>query len=108
MPRHAPGAEKEVQSLLAWTRQAQAHDWKSWTAQAARQALTINWYYADRQGNIGYVHTGAYPHRRDRARPAPARARYRGMGLARRAAVLHQPAGLQPALGLYRQLEQLA
>ncbi|MCP3023141.1 penicillin acylase family protein [Cupriavidus basilensis] len=55
---------KEVQSLLAWTHQAQAQDWKSWTAQAARQALTINWYYADRQGNIGYAHTGAYPHRR--------------------------------------------
>ncbi|SAL02167.1 penicillin amidase [Caballeronia arationis] len=55
----------EVQSLLAWTHQAQARDWKSWTSQAARQALTINWYYADRDGNIGYAHTGAYPHRRD-------------------------------------------
>lgn len=55
----------EVQSLLAWTHQAQAHDWKSWTAQAARQALTINWYYADGDGNIGYAHTGAYPRRRD-------------------------------------------
>lgn len=54
----------EVQSLLAWTHQAQAHDWKSWTAQAARQVLTINWYYADRDGNIGYAHTGAYPRRR--------------------------------------------
>ncbi|MGF6970477.1 penicillin amidase [Paraburkholderia sp. WC7.3g] len=54
----------EVQSLLAWTHQAQAHDWKSWTDQAARQALTINWYYADRDGNIGYAHTGKYPRRR--------------------------------------------
>lgn len=54
----------EVQSLLAWTHQAQAQDWKSWTAQAARHALTINWYYADTAGNIGYVHTGAYPDRR--------------------------------------------
>ncbi|VVD76378.1 penicillin acylase family protein [Pandoraea nosoerga] len=54
----------EVQSLLAWTHQAQAHDWKSWTAQAARHALTINWYYADVAGNIGYVHTGAYPARK--------------------------------------------
>lgn len=54
----------EVQSLLAWTHQAQAHDWKNWTAQAARQALTINWYYADRDGNIGYAHTGTYPERR--------------------------------------------
>jgi penicillin amidase len=54
----------EVQSLLAWTHQAQARDWNSWTAQAARQALTINWYYADQNGNIGYVHGGAYPRRR--------------------------------------------
>ncbi|GAB3629290.1 penicillin acylase [Pandoraea terrae] len=54
----------EVQSLLAWTHQAQAHDWKSWTADASRHALTINWYYADRDGNIGYVHTGKYPDRR--------------------------------------------
>lgn len=54
----------EVQSLLAWTHQAQAQDWRSWTAQAAKHALTINWYYADTAGNIGYVHTGAYPARR--------------------------------------------
>ena len=54
----------EIQSLLAWTHQAQAKDWKSWTAQAAAQALTINWYYADAAGNIGYVHSGAYPSRR--------------------------------------------
>ena len=53
----------EVQSLLAWTHQARAQDWKSWTAQAAKHALTINWYYADKRGNIGYVHTGAYPDR---------------------------------------------
>ena len=54
----------EVQSLLAWTHQARAQDWASWTAQAAKHALTINWYYADQKGNIGYVHTGAYPDRR--------------------------------------------
>lgn len=54
----------EVQSLLAWTHQAQAQDWRSWTAQASKQALTINWYYADASGNIGYVHSGAYPARR--------------------------------------------
>ena len=55
---------KEVASLLAWTHQMQATNWTQWTKQAANQALTINWYYADKQGNIGYVHTGAYPQRK--------------------------------------------
>lgn len=55
---------KEVASLLAWTHQMQAKTWSQWTHQAANQALTINWYYADKQGNIGYVHTGAYPQRK--------------------------------------------
>ena len=54
----------EVQSLMAWTHQGQATDWPSWIAEAERQALTINWYYADHDGNIGYVHTGKYPDRR--------------------------------------------
>ncbi len=54
---------KEVASLLAWTHQMKAKNWQEWTQQAAKQALTINWYYADVNGNIGYVHTGAYPDR---------------------------------------------
>ncbi|ADO50023.1 penicillin G acylase [[Enterobacter] lignolyticus] len=54
---------KEVASLLAWTHQMKAKNWQEWTQQAAKQALTINWYYADVNGNIGYVHTGAYPQR---------------------------------------------
>ena len=54
----------EVQSLMAWVHQSKARNWSEWTAQAARHALTVNWYYADRDGNIGYVHTGHYPKRR--------------------------------------------
>ncbi|MGU0042598.1 penicillin acylase family protein [Escherichia coli] len=50
-------------SSLAWTHQMKAKNWQEWTQQAAKQALTINWYYADVNGNIGYVHTGAYPDR---------------------------------------------
>ncbi|MBW6054738.1 hypothetical protein HTZ85_08695 [Escherichia coli] len=30
-----------------------AKNWQEWTQQAAKQALTINWYYADVNGNIG-------------------------------------------------------
>jgi penicillin amidase len=55
---------QEVASLMAWVFQMQASNWRQWQQQAARQALTINWYYADVQGNIGYAHTGAYPRRR--------------------------------------------
>ncbi|SDV50702.1 penicillin acylase family protein [Chitinasiproducens palmae] len=74
----------EVQSLLAWTHQAQAQDWQSWTAQAAKHALTINWYYADTAGNIGYVHTGAYPARRrghDPRLPVPGTGEWDWQGL---------------------------
>jgi len=60
---------KEVASLLAWTHQMQARDWTEWKQQAAQQALTINWYYADMQGNIGYVHSGAYPQRQPQHDP---------------------------------------
>jgi len=54
---------KELQSLMAWTRSTQAQNWDQWQGWAQRHALTINWYYADRDGTIGYYHTGAYPAR---------------------------------------------
>ncbi|EJD6539738.1 penicillin acylase family protein [Providencia rettgeri] len=54
---------KEVSSLMAWVKQGQAQNWQQWLNQAKDQALTINWYYADKDGNIGYVHTGHYPDR---------------------------------------------
>ena len=54
----------ELQSLMAWTHKAQSRNWDQWKQQAARHALTINWYYADDKGNIGYAHTGFYPKRR--------------------------------------------
>lgn len=54
---------KELASLMAWVKQGQAQNWPQWLTQAKNQALTINWYYADKTGNIGYVHTGHYPER---------------------------------------------
>nr|WP_314357150.1 penicillin G acylase [uncultured Achromobacter sp.] len=54
----------ELQSLMAWTHKAQVRNWDEWKQQAARHALTINWYYADDRGNIGYAHTGFYPKRK--------------------------------------------
>lgn len=64
----------ELQSLMAWTRKGQSQDWTQWLKQAERHALTINWYYADAKGNIGYAHTGKYPARKsghDRRLPVP-------------------------------------
>ena len=56
---------REVESLLAWVHSTRASNYEEWLEQAERQALNINWYYADSQGNIGYAFTGKYPHRAD-------------------------------------------
>lgn len=54
---------REIASLLAWIRSTRARSFDEWRAQAARNALSINWYYADRDGNIGYVSCGLVPDR---------------------------------------------
>ncbi|PSL12527.1 penicillin amidase [Marinobacterium halophilum] len=55
---------REVETLMAWTRQGQADNHKDWLQQASRSAFNINFYYADQQGNIGYAFTGKYPERK--------------------------------------------
>lgn len=54
---------KEVQGLYAWIRKTQAKNWDEWRAAAASNPLPINWYYADREGNIGYASCGLIPDR---------------------------------------------
>lgn len=54
---------RELDSLFGWIHSTRAGDYAAWRAQASRMAITINWYYNDRRGNIGYIHTGAYPRR---------------------------------------------
>lgn len=51
----------ELESLLGWIHSMQARSWDEWIAQASRVAITINWYYADSSGNIGYVSPGRLP-----------------------------------------------
>lgn len=51
----------ELESLLGWIHSMQAKNWDQWLAQASRVAITINWYYADTDGNIGYVSPGRLP-----------------------------------------------
>lgn len=55
---------KELSSLMTWVYQTQAKNWDEFLDKAEDHALTINWYYADKDGNIGYVHTGHYPKRK--------------------------------------------
>jgi len=55
----------EVESLIGWIESTQAQNFWQWRKAASKNALTINWYYADRIGNIGYIHTGKYPLRKD-------------------------------------------
>jgi penicillin amidase len=51
----------EVQSLIAWVNSMKAQNWDQFLAQAAQMGITINWYYADTSGNIGYVSPGKLP-----------------------------------------------
>ena len=53
----------EVQSLLAWLNVAKARNWTEFLEQASKMAISINWYYADRHGNIGYVSPAFLPQR---------------------------------------------
>jgi penicillin amidase len=53
----------EIESLLGWIHSMQATDHRQWRAQSARMAISINWYYIDDDGNIGYVLNGRYPDR---------------------------------------------
>lgn len=51
----------EIQSFVAWLHSTKAANWDDFLASAAKVAITNNWYYADAQGNIGYVSPGRLP-----------------------------------------------
>lgn len=51
----------EIQSFVAWLHSTKAANWDDFLASASRVAITNNWYYADAQGNIGYVSPGRLP-----------------------------------------------
>lgn len=51
----------EIQSLMGWIHSMKAQNWDEWLAEAENVATTINWYYADVDGNIGYVSPGYLP-----------------------------------------------
>lgn len=55
----------EVESQIGWIECTRAHNFAQWRNGASMMAISINWYYADKQGNIGYTHLGKYPIRPD-------------------------------------------
>jgi penicillin amidase len=55
----------ELESLIGWIDSTKAENYYQWRQAAEKMAITINWYYADRRGNIGYIHTGKYPIRQE-------------------------------------------
>lgn len=58
---HRSWQGKELQTLMAWIDSTKAQSYDDWLADAAKVATTINWYYADKDGNIGYVSPGQLP-----------------------------------------------
>ena len=54
-------AGREVESLLGWVGLMQARDPQAFLAQCERIAISVNFYYADRGGNVGYALMGRYP-----------------------------------------------
>ncbi|MDA5194429.1 penicillin acylase family protein [Govanella unica] len=51
----------EVQSLVAWIHSMKATDFATWRADISKVTLTINNYYVDASGNIGYAFLGKFP-----------------------------------------------
>ena len=47
--------------LLAWVKLSKARDFNEFRDLAGKFAISINWYYADKQGNIGYISPGRLP-----------------------------------------------
>lgn len=71
---HRSWQGKELQTLMAWIDSTRAQNYNDWLAEAAKVATTINWYYADKDGNIGYVSPGLLPIRTaDQDQRIPAR-----------------------------------
>jgi penicillin amidase len=56
----------ELTSVMAWQRATQAKDWDTFHAEGKRMAMGYNWFYSDKNGNIGWLFGGYFP--KDRSR----------------------------------------
>jgi penicillin amidase len=56
----------ELTSVMAWQRATQAKNWEAFHAEGTLMAMGYNWYYSDKDGNIGWLFGGYFP--KDRSR----------------------------------------
>ncbi|RMF11985.1 MAG: hypothetical protein D6763_01845 [Alphaproteobacteria bacterium] len=56
---------RAARSIMAWVDAGKAQSFENWLSHARSFAFNYNWFYADRDGNIGFVHTGLFPKRRN-------------------------------------------
>jgi hypothetical protein len=91
-------AGREVSVLFTWMKSTQASTYPQWLDAARQLPISINWYYADRRGNIGYTFCGRFP-----IRPANQNTRLPASGTGNM-----EWLGFQSAAGLAGQLEQLS
>lgn len=56
----------ELTSVMAWQRATQAKNWETFHAEGTLMAMGYNWYYSDKDGNIGWLFGGYFP--KDRSR----------------------------------------
>ena len=56
---------KELETFFSWLYVSKVRNHKQWLKQAEKFAISINWYYADKNGNIGYVFAGKLPDRKE-------------------------------------------
>lgn len=72
-----------LKSWTGWLDCTKAHNFSQFAQGASKMALSINWGYADKMGNIGYIHNGRYPIRHpdvDVRLPSPGTGEYDWMG----------------------------
>lgn len=56
-------AGRELLTLIGWIEATQAKNHDEWLQAVGKSGLNVNWYFADKKGNIGYGAMGAYPER---------------------------------------------
>ncbi|WP_191090535.1 penicillin acylase family protein [Niallia endozanthoxylica] len=73
----------EAQSWSAYLKSNWAETMKEFHEEAKDMTMSINWYYADKEGNIGHFYTGKYPIRDERVDlrlPTPGTGEYEWKG----------------------------
>ncbi|MDP6828438.1 MAG: penicillin acylase family protein [Pseudomonadales bacterium] len=89
----------ELESMMSFIDATKAQNHEEWLEAAASNAVSVNWYYIDRRGNIGYAHTGRYPVRskdKDTRLPTPGTGEFEWDGFL---PFVDQPQTYNPAQG---------